>query len=333
MLRRTLLSRLAGGAALASSVACSSRKQESGPTKIRVLAGRTISMSSLFLAHERGYFKQAGLDVELRQDASSSNGLALLGTGKAEASFASLGVPFLAAMARGLPVKFVAAREFASTKCGTFGSIFGMRKRFPNGLDNPAVLKGKTIGVGNMIGFPQFSLDSHMATAGLSVDSIIPRTMRSPEAIAAVISGSLDACVMNWDFDKNLERVMADTVRTPPLAHYHPNFQISFIYFGPALLDADPAIGGRFMAAYLRAAREFAAGATPEYMKNFGRENASDTSKVTGTCRDTLTVDGHIDMKSLQTLSAWAYKRKYLSEPFDPSKHVDTRFLEHAHAS
>lgn len=332
MLRRTLLSRFAGAGALAAA-GCSAPKRTGGPTKIHVLNGRSIAMSSLYLTHERGYFKDVGLDVQLDQSASAASGLALIGSGKADVTFSSLGVPFLSAMAKGLRVKFVAGREFASTTCGQFGSIFGMRKRFPNGLDNPAVLKGKTIGVGTMIGFPQFSLDSHMATAGLSVDDIIPRTMRSNEAIAAVISGSLDAAVMNWDFDKNLERVMKDTVHTPPLAHYHPNFQISYIYFGPTMLDADPSIGGRFLSAYLRGAREFTAGATPEYMKNFANEYATGTSRVTDTCRGTVTLDGKIDMNSLKTLSDWAFKRKYLAEPFDPAKNVDTRFLEIAHAS
>lgn len=333
MLRRTMLSRLAGGSALAASIGCTSRKQTSGPTKLRVLSGRSLPMSSLFLAHERGYFKQAGLDVEIEQLGNAAQGLSALGSGKLDVALSSLGVPFLSAMAKDLPVKIVAGREIASTKCGQFGTYFALRKKFPNGLDNAAVLKGKTIGVGTMIGFLQFSLDTHLATAGLSVDEIIPRTMRSNDSIAAVLGGSLDAAAVNWDFNKNLERVMADAVFTPPLSRYYPDFQVSFIYFGPTLLNADPEIGGRFLNTYLRAAREFAAGATPAFLGALAAEAGATTDDLAKICRNSFALDGRIDMKSLQTLADWALKRKYLGAPFDPSKHVDTRFLEHAHAS
>lgn len=332
MLRRTLLSNIAGAAATVG-VGCSTKQQASGPMKLRVLAGRSIAMSSLFQAHERGYFKDAGFEIEIDQTVTPSSNLALLAGKKADVAFASLGVPFLSAMAKGLPVRFAAGREVARPNCGNFGGFFALRKRFPNGLDNAAVLKGKTVGVGSMIGFPQFSLDAHLATAGLSADDIIPRTMRSNEAIAAVIGGSLDAAVINWDFDRNLERILPDIVRTPPLAHYHPNLQISYIFFGPMLLEADPAIGGRFLAAYLKGAREFVGGATPDFMKRFAAEFAGDESRVLGVCRDTVTTDGAIDLGSIQTVSAWAFKRKYLAEPFESAKYVDTRFIERAHAT
>ncbi|MEP7365134.1 MAG: ABC transporter substrate-binding protein [Acidobacteriota bacterium] len=329
-----MLSRLAGGTALAASIGCSSRKpSSSGPTKIKVLGGRSVSMSTLFLTLESGYFKDADLDVEIDQLNSANAAIAPVISGKADVIFTSLGVPFLAAMGKGLPLKIVAGRERASTTCGNIGVIIGLKKKFPNGLDNAAVLKGKTVGVGPMIGFPQFSLDTHLASAGLSVEDIIPRTMRSPDAIAAMVSGSLDAANVNFDFEKGLAPVMSEIVRSPGLAHYYPNLQISHTFFGPSLLRADPDVGARFLKAFLRGVRDFAAGGTPEYMKKLARESAVDPRDVTGMCRDSATPNCEIDMKSVKILSDWAFKRKYLSAPLDPAALVDARFIERAHAT
>lgn len=332
MLRRELLARSAGAAVLAVP-ACTSRRRVAGPDKILVLASRTISVSSLFLAQERGYFRAAGLSVTIEQNGNSAQSLSLVANRKAEAIFSTLSVPVLSAVEKNLPIRIVAAREIASPACGQVGALFAMRKRFPRGLDDLRVLKGKTIGVGQVLGFSQFALDTHLAKAGLSVEDIIPRTLRSPEAIAAVIGGGLDAAVINWDFDKNLERVRGETVRTAGFAKFHPHYQLSHIFFGGTLLDADPGIGGRFLAAYLRGAREFAAGATPDYLRKFAGIQAGDANRLLGGCRDTFTLSGDLDLNSIRLMTTWAFKRKYLSRKLDPSALVDTRFLERAHAS
>lgn len=331
MLRREWLASLAGGAALAVP-AC--RKQTAkGPDKILVLSSRTISVSSLFLAQERGYFKAVGLDVTIEQNGNSAQSLSLLANRKADAIFTTLSVPFLSAIDKGLPIRVVAAREIASPTCGQAGSIFAMRKKFPRGLDDLRVLKGKIIGVGQTIGFSQFALDTQLNRVGLTVEDIRPRTMRSPEAIAAVIGGGLDAAVVNWDFDRNLERVRSEIVQTPGLSKFHPNYQLSHIFFGDTLLQADPGIGGRFLAAYLRAAREFAAGATPDYLRKFAAAQAGDADKLLTACRETFTLTGEVDLNSVRLLTEWAYRRKYLPRPLEPAQVVDTRFLEKAHAS
>jgi NitT/TauT family transport system substrate-binding protein len=296
------------------------------------MASRTLSMSSLWLTQELGYFQAAGLETRVEQSPSPAHSISLLSSGEADAVFTSFLVPFLSAAVKGLPLRIVAGREIASTTCGHVGAIYGLRKRFPSGLDDPAVLKGRRVAAGPSIGMSQFSLETYLATAKLGVEDVHLVLLRSAEAVTAMISGSIDALVLHFDYDRNLARVLADTVHTSGVARYYPNLQYSYIYYGKKLLEADPGVGARFLAAYLRGAREFARGVTPQYMKEFASANAADPDGLITACRDTFSLTGDVDLKSLGIFVDWAARRKYVPGPVDPAGLVDTRFLARAHA-
>jgi len=138
--------------------------------------------------------------------------------------------------------------------------------------------------------------------------------------------------VLNIEFDRNLTAMSAEIVRGPGLARVHPNFQCSHIFFGKTLLAADPEVGERFLSAYLRGAQEFARGKTPRYMVDFARAGGLDVDRVTGACRDTFTLDGAVDLKSLQLFVDWAFRREYISEPLKVEELTDLRFLGSIHA-
>ena len=123
--------------------------------------------------------------------------------------------------------------------------------------------------------------------------------------------------MLNLEFDRNLIARASEIVRGPGLARYHPNFQCSHILFGESLLSADTGIGARFLSAYLRGAQEFARGSTPRFMEEFARSGGLDVKLVTGACRHSFTLDGSVDLHSLQLFVDWAVRRKYIPQPVD----------------
>ena len=333
MLRRTILARCCGGAALAAAGACSRRERPPGTAQLLILAAPTLSMSSLWLTQELNYFKDAGIDARIEQPPGSSESIALLAGGKADVVFTAYGVPLLSAMLKGLPIRIVAGREIASTTCGNVGAIYAMRKRFPAGLADLRVLKGKRVAINPYIGLAHFALETHLASAGMTAEDVIQIPVRAPENVAALIGGSADALLLITEFDRNLARVLSETVHTSGIARYYPNLQYSHVFYGKRLLEGDVDLGRRFLAAYLRGAREFARGTTPEYMKKFANKRAADAGEVVAACRDTFTLNGDIDLHSLQLINDWALRRKYVTQPVEASSLVDTRFLARAHAS
>jgi len=310
--------------------ACRSRK--TGPfQKLRLTAGRNLSMSSLFLTHEAGYFREAGFDLEILQMPNPLEAMTLLAGGKIDAAFTGLVTSLLNASLRKMPVRIVAGREIASPTCGNMGTVYGLRRTFPGGLENPIVLKGKRVSAGPTVGFTHFALDAQLESVGLTGDAVQSVNLPTSQAAAALIGGRIDAAVLNVEFDQNLMSRASEIVRGHGLAHYHPNFQCSHILFGETLLSADPQIGARFLAAYFRGAQEFARGRSPRFMEEYARSGGLDPKLVAGACRHSFVRDGAIDLHSLQLFVDWAVRRKYVPSPVDTAELTDFRFLRSLH--
>jgi NitT/TauT family transport system substrate-binding protein len=298
-----------------------------------VTAVRRLSASSLYLADELGFFRQAGFDVEILQAGNSLNLMALLAGGKTDVMFGSSGTAFLNAVLKGLPLRIVAGREVAAPACGNVGAVYGMRRTFPHGLADLAQLRGKRVATGPAIGLAQFALDAHLAHAGLSTKDVTVVSLEFKQSVAAMLGGGVDAIVGVDDFDRDLTSLASDIVHSAGLAQLYPNFQYSYVVFGQTLLAADPDRGARFLSAYLRGAGEFVRGRTPRFMEEFARTNGLDVKRAVTACRGTFSVDGAIDRSSLRLFGDWAARRKHISRPIDVSELVDDRFLKRVHAS
>jgi NitT/TauT family transport system substrate-binding protein len=316
---------------LAAGSACSRRKASS-LQKLRVGAVRRLSTSSLHLANELGFFREAGFELEILQSGTPLNSVALLAGGKIDVYFTGCNVTLLNAVIKGIRLKIVAGRQAAFPSCGDVGAIYALRRTFPHGLADLRQLKGKRVAVGQAIGFAQFALDAHLATVGLSMNDVITIGLDIRQNVAALFGGGVDATVGGEDFDRDLAS-MPEIVHSPGLASIYPGFQHSYIIFGQTLLAADPDRGARFLSAYLRGAREFARGKTPRFMEQFARAYGLDVKRAVTACRDSFALDGAINLNSLRLLTGWAARRKFISRPMDLSELVDDRFLRRAHAS
>ena len=332
MRRRDLLAGCAASVALASGSACAGRKP-AALRKLRVVAARRLSMSSLYLAQELGFFREAGLELELVQSAGQANSAILLAGGKIDILFTGITAIFLNAVIKGLPLRIVAGREIASPTCGNIGAICGLRRTFPQGLADITQLKGKRVATGLTIGFASFSLDAHLARAGLSAKDVTTVGLDFRQNVAALLGGGVDAMVIADDFDRVPASLGVEIVRTPGLSHIYPDFQFSYIFFGQSMLAAEPDYGARFLRAHLRGARQFASGKTPRFMEEFARTNGLDVQQTVTACRGTFTPDGTIDLNSLRLFADWAARWKYVPRSVSVSEMVDDRFLRRAHAS
>jgi ABC-type nitrate/sulfonate/bicarbonate transport system substrate-binding protein len=317
----------AAAAAAASIGGSCSRPRPAPSRKIVVATLPHITLSSLYLAHESGYFSQAGLNVDLRQVGMAAEALPLLASGKIDASFVGLTPSLVNAVAKGAHLRIVAGREVA-TPCNETCTLYVSRKSFPAGLQSMAALKGKRVAILGLT-MTQFCLDKFIEPAGISSKDLELRSLRAPDAVAAMLAHRIDAMVSSR-FERDLDNFTAATFRVKSLAEILPNYQYSFILFGDWLLNADPSIGARFLAAYLRGAREFAQGKNPRFLFDYAAANRLDPQKVAQSCRATNTLDGAIDLRSIELFSDWAEKSGLVAQRVPAASMVDTRFLEQA---
>src|ERR1700752_2956755 len=177
------------------------------------------SMSSLWIAHEGGYFKREGLDTEL---------LYIGGGSLLIQSMLSGDVPF--AYGPSVPVINASLRGADLVLIGNTGNslVFSVMSR-PE-IKQPANLKGKKVGVTRLGGSTDWALDAALKQWRLErgLDLIVIQTGGIPEGLAALLSGALDAVVLSPPSNfRALKAGMHELVDVGQLGIIFPNTPLS----------------------------------------------------------------------------------------------------------
>jgi NitT/TauT family transport system substrate-binding protein len=286
----------------------------------------------LHLAQEGGYFARAGLEVQLHESVNSRTVIPLLAGGKLDIVLSRAGPSLVNAVLRGAELRLVAGREITSPVCGDFGTLYGNRKAFPQGFSNVLAVRGKRVSVLGWSDLTGFFLDVLLESAGLNSEDVRAVILRHEEAVPLLLNGQIDA-MLNHDFEKCPHEVQSRLVRGPAFSRLHPYFQYSYVIFGRRLLRMDPAVGGAFLAAYLRAGVDFLKGKTPAFLEEYARRNRWEPQRLREDCRETFTVDGTIHLDHLQFQVDWAARHGYILRGMRGADLIDLRFLEQARRS
>ena len=314
--------------ALAALKSC--RRKDRGVTRtVHTGVLNFPGMSPFFLALERGHFRSAGLDAQPQFVNSTAQATALLAAGRLDAAITTVSPALFNAVARGAPVRVVLGRDRITPSCGDAGVLYARTASFPRGTSDIRQWNRKRICTGLRMGLGEFLLDTILSGAGLDPRQTPRPDLNSGQAAAALVSGGIDAMLngnnLPLDFSSHREIVLEDAG-----AKALTNLQISHILFGEGLVRGDVRMGAAFLSAYLRGLREYLAGATPQFLRDFVAANGRDPS-VIAQCRAYSTPDGSVDVQSIRSIADWAVARGYSAPGARAEDVVDTRFWELAH--
>lgn len=188
---------------------------------------------ALFVAKEKGFFKEKGVDVELQSIEGVGDRKQALVADKVQAMAASLDVATSAA-GEGVPMKFVWAFDASN---GADGLIVKNGK----GINTVADLKGKEIAFHNGSA-SHFFLSTVLKKAGLTDSDIKPVDMKASEAASAFMAGKVDAAV-TWEphLSKAVaagDKVLTSTKDTPGLIADIIAFRDEFVKSNPEQVQA-----------------------------------------------------------------------------------------------
>jgi NitT/TauT family transport system substrate-binding protein len=313
-----------------ASVPVLRRGKAAGLRKIKVATTPLPESCGLYVALERGYFRDSGLDVELVTVPGTIQVNTAMISGQVEVMMGGLAPMILNAVAQGSGVRIVAPRQLVSAKCGNVGTLFALKKKFPGGLKDMTVLKGKSIGVGSVVGFTEFAVDMQLENAGLADHAAEYVHLPVGQGAAALLNGRVDALAVLPETARALMEKPDEIVMSPPLASICPGFQYSFVYFGSVLLKDDRDAGGRFLSAFMHGSRDYHAGSNPQFLRDFAARSGHDPKEYLSSCRDDVSVETHVDRANLQRFAQWAVRRRYAQRLVDVSELVDEGFAAKA---
>src|SRR5262250_7982 len=101
------------GAALAGVLAANFTIAAQAADKVAVGTGGSASDAPFYIAHDKGFFKDEGLDIDLIVLDSGAKVIAPLGTGELDVGSGALSVGFWNALVRGIKFRIVADRAHA----------------------------------------------------------------------------------------------------------------------------------------------------------------------------------------------------------------------------
>lgn len=168
-----------------------------GPLQAQQLAPLRVSnfqntvVLGLYHGIDKGYFKEAGLDVELVRVATGAAAVSAVASGQADIGWAATTVPIFA-RSNGVKVKafMTADQEGPPDHYGTF--IDASAK---SGINSFADLKGKTVMINAFGTAGELAIRDRLQKAGLSWDDVKKVTVPFPQMQAALELGNADVAV------------------------------------------------------------------------------------------------------------------------------------------
>ncbi len=160
-------------------------------TTVHIAMARALSAVSTMAAIEKGYFREAGIDVVVDELDSSANALFLLAQNKVQMVEGGVSAGYFNALEKGLPVTIVADRATSP-----LGHKLIVRKDLEGTVKSIKDLKGRTIASNANGSVTSYEVAKILKGGGLSVDDIEFKIMGFPAMAAALSNGSVDAALV-----------------------------------------------------------------------------------------------------------------------------------------
>jgi len=273
------------------------------PAKLKVGVLGTTGDAPLYIAFEKGYFREQNLDIEFVQFGSALDMIAPLSAKQLDVGSGGIGAGLFNAFSQGIPIKLVA--ETVRTPDNWKSNAWFVRSDLKDSVKTPADLKGRTVSLAATCTVIDTELSVLLEKGGLKRSDITVKTVAYADNPAAFASKSID---FTYGFEP-----YATTFQSTGVAFLWltggsviPNHVQSGILYGPSI-TAQQDVAQRWMLAYLKGAREsykyYNSLPLPDDITNivvkYGVQK--DPARVKTSPLSPRNLDGSVDKSSVQT--------------------------------
>src|SRR5579875_1172354 len=160
---------------------------------VKVAGLRSAADGPVYIAYEKGYFREQGIDLDLAALADTNEMVPLLAQGHLHVGSSSVAASLFNAIARGVPLKLVADKSHRRPGESVAAGWAVRKDLLDSGqVRGPADFRGRVIGLGSRGAQGEMELDIILARGGLQLDEVELRDVRYADQIAAFANGSID---------------------------------------------------------------------------------------------------------------------------------------------
>lgn len=325
-------------AAASSSAAASAAREAQNVVHVGLLS--SVSDAGLYIAMDKGFFKEQGIDIRTNQFQSAAYMVAPLSEGQLDVGGGAPSAGLGNAMARNIGIKIVADK--GSVPADSSFQALMIREdlltsgRFKGQYSDLKGLKLADTAKGNS---GNVSTALALQKGGLQWEDADHVFMAFPSMSAAFAGKSIDGALVIEPFVTQIaQKKLAEVFKRTN--DFYPNHQVAVVMYSPEFLKERRALGQRFMVAYLKALRLY----NDAFFKSPRDQNAYDDA-VQILARHTpvkdkalyakmvmpgLDPDGKLLVDSLEKDQDWYVAHGLQKTKGSMADAVDTSFAEYA---
>ena len=227
-------------------------------TAVKITVGTTNSNSDapFFIAEAKGYFREAGLDVELLPFDSAAKMVAPLGTGQLDIAAGAPSAGLYNAAKRGIDLRIVADKGSAPKGYGYLPLMVRKALVDSGRVKSVRDLRGTKIAEVAPATASLCTLNEALKKGGLTYRDVEEIFLGFPDHITAFSGGAIDAAITA---EPIATRCVQTGVAIKFLSNdeFYPNQQIACVLYGGAFIKNKGDAAHKFMLAYIKAARDY----------------------------------------------------------------------------
>ncbi len=306
-------------------------------TKLQVGLVVSVSDAGFFIANDKGYFRDQGIELEISRFDSAARMVAFLGTGQLDVGGGAPGAGLFNAMARDIPLKIVADKGHIAPGHG-FEAIIVRKELWDKGaFKSVADFRGKRIALSARDIVPEVDLDTFLRTGGLTVNDVDVVTMAFGDMGVALGNGSIDAVQAIEPFVTQMVEKGIGVIwkRNDEVV---PHQQVAVVLYSPKFASYKPGLARKFMLAYLRGVRDYNdafikkdPAAKKEVVQILVRNTAvKDPALYDKMVMPGLDPKGRVNLDALIVQQNWFLNKGSQKVRVDLSKAVDNQYVDWA---
>ena len=310
-------------------------------TRVRGAVVEAITNAGLYIAMDKGYFAEQGIDIDLSRFPGTDAYLASLATSELDFGTVDMNAGLFNALGRGIDLRLVADRGHTPPGQGYIGWI--VRSDLASEFRDWGDLRGRRIGMSFEGSYQHLMGGRSVERAGLTLGDVELLSVAIPDANAALANRAIDATIGLEPFNTiGINNGWA--VRWRGVDELVPNSQVVLLVFSPGFAGRRD-VAERWMTAYLRGVRDYNTALRrgpnrQEIIEILTRltplkdaalwEQEARATAPSGVMWPALDPDGRINVPSMQDDMDWFVAHGMVRTPVDLSRYLDLSFADAA---
>ncbi len=297
-----------------------------GATEVRFGYIPVSIFAPIFVAYEKGYFAEYGIDMKLEPLPGGTDMVLLASTGDLDMAVSGVGPAFWNAANQGIGVEVVSPGHMEGNPVAS--PLMISKKACEEGtITSVADLAGKRVAV-NAPGATELWLDLALETGGLSIEDVDLQYMSFPDAVVALDSSSLDASIIGEPLATQAEQqgLAVRLVSELPVEDIQP----TMIFGNTEWMAENPELAAGVVAGYIRASRDLTENFNdPVNLAIIQKYTDVPPELIAASVKPVYSTDGAINVGSLDQLQGFFHERGLLEydEMMDPTSIINPTYV------